>query len=83
MRKQTSEWEKMFVNHSSDKEVISKIKKELIQLNSKKKCKHAIEKWAEYRFHQKRHTKEFPGGPLVRTLHLHCWEHGFNPRPGN
>ena len=36
MKRQTAEWEKMFVNHSSDKEVISKIKKELIQLNSKK-----------------------------------------------
>ena len=36
MKRQTAEWEKMFINHSSDKEVISKIKKELIQLNSKK-----------------------------------------------
>ena len=22
---------------------------------------------------------DFPGSPVVRTLHLHCSEHGFNP----
>ena len=40
----------MFVNHSSDTALISKINKELIQLNSKKKkSKYSIEKWAEDR----------------------------------
>ena len=36
MKRQLTEWEKIFVNHTSDKELISKIHKELIQLNSKK-----------------------------------------------
>ena len=50
MKRQTTEQEKMFVNHSSDTALISKINKELIQLNSKKKkSKYSIEKWAEDR----------------------------------
>ena len=36
MQRQPKEWEKIFANHISDKVFISKIYKELIQLNSKK-----------------------------------------------
>ena len=35
MKRQSSEWEKMFVNETSDKVLISKIYKQLIQLNIK------------------------------------------------
>ena len=35
--KATYEWEKVFANHISDKKLIYKIYKELLQLNSKKK----------------------------------------------
>ena len=85
MKRQTTEWEKVFVNHSSDKALISKIKKELIQLNSQKKSKYLTEKWAKDRIHtsSKKTHREFPGGPLVRTLHFHCREHGFSPWSGN
>ena len=37
MKMQLMEWEEIFVNHISDKRLIYKINKELIQLNSKKK----------------------------------------------
>ena len=35
IKRQPTEWEKIFTNHISDKELTSKIYKELIQLNSK------------------------------------------------
>ena len=37
MKRQPTEWEKMFANDMTDKELISKIYKQLIQLNIKKK----------------------------------------------
>ena len=37
MKRQPTEWEKIFANCISDKELISKIYKELIQLHSKRK----------------------------------------------
>ena len=39
LKTQPTEWEKIFSNHISDKRLISKIYKELIQFNSKNKTK--------------------------------------------
>ena len=27
----------------------------------------------------KQRLEDFPGGPVVKTLHFHCRGHGFNP----
>ena len=44
VKRQPTEWEKIFVNHLSDRVLICKIYKELLKLNKKKK-NNPVKKW--------------------------------------
>ena len=47
MKRQPSEWEKIIANEATDKELISKIYNQLLQLNSRKMKEPPQKKWAK------------------------------------
>ena len=70
---QPTEWEKISANDISDKELVTKIYRELIKLNTQK-TNNPVKKWDEETLFQRRH----PDGQLTHEKMLNTTHHQGN-----
>ena len=80
VKRQPSDWEKIIANETTDKGLISKIYKQLLQLNCRK-INDPIKKWAkELNRHfsredipmAKKHMKRFSTSLIIREMQIKC-----------